>query len=72
MEWNQFQNITDDNKVRAGGTGAIEAIVSAMKTHIDNAGVCEAGCGALARIAYMNGNQMKPLNEMESFPKHHS
>ena len=50
MKWNHFQNITADNKVRAGGVGAIEAIVSAMKTHIDDAGVCEAGCGALSNI----------------------
>ena len=71
MKWNQFQNITADNQVRAGGAGAIEAIVSAMKKHKDNAGVCKQGCCALARITYMNGNQMKPLNELKPFPKHH-
>ena len=41
---------TDDNQVKAGGAGAIDVIVSAMKTHSDNAGVCEQGCGALWNI----------------------
>ena len=41
--------------MRAGECGAIEAIVSAMKTHIDNSGVCENGCWALENIA-RNGN----------------
>ena len=45
---------TADNKVEAGRAGAIEAIVSAMKTHINNAGVCEQGCGALRNIT-VNG-----------------
>ena len=45
---------TADNQVKAGRAGAIDVIVSAMKTHINNAGVCEHGCGALRRIT-VNG-----------------
>ena len=47
---------TDGNKVKAGGCGAIEVIVSAMKTHMNNAGVCEKGCRALCNIT-VNGKQ---------------
>ena len=45
---------SEDNKVTAGKCGAIEAVVSAMKTHLNNAVVCEKGCGALQIIA-ING-----------------
>ena len=45
---------TADNQVMAGGAGAIDVIVSAMKTHINNAGVCEQGCCALWNIT-VNG-----------------
>ena len=45
----------DDNSVTAGKCGAIEAVVSAMKTHLNNAGVCEKGCGALINITANNG-----------------
>ena len=41
---------TAGNRVTAGKAGAIEAIVEAMKTHIDNDDVCENGCCALANI----------------------
>ena len=43
--------ITADNQVKAGGAGAIDVIVNAMKTHTNNADVCEHGCGALNNIA---------------------
>ena len=33
--------------MKAGAAGGIEAAVKAINTHIDNAGVCEQGCGAL-------------------------
>ena len=46
---------TDDNKVKAGRAGAIDVIVSAMKTHSNNADVCEQGCGALWAITLNNG-----------------
>ena len=55
-------NNTDDNRVRAGEGGAIEVILNAMRTHINNAGVCEAGCGALGNITE-NGNQIKAQME---------
>ena len=41
---------TADNQVKAGRAGAIDVIVSTMKTHSNNAGVCENGCGALKNI----------------------
>ena len=44
-----------DNRVTAGKCGAIEAVVSAMKTHSDNADVCENGCYALNNITANNG-----------------
>ena len=33
--------------MKAGAAGGIEAAVKVINTHIDNAGVCEWGCGAL-------------------------
>ena len=49
-----FTGLTDDNKVMAGRAGAIDVIVSAMKTHSNNADVCGAGCAALRNIT-VNG-----------------
>ena len=49
---------TADNKVKAGGAGAIDVIISAMKTHSNNAGVCEQGCGALRNIT-VNGTSQE-------------
>lgn len=45
-----FTNTPDDNEVKAGECGAIDAIISAMKVHINDSGVCEQGCGALYAI----------------------
>ena len=53
MKWHST-GFTADNQVKAGRAGAIDAIVSAMKTHSNNAGVCDAGCGALKNIT-VNG-----------------
>ena len=33
--------------MKAGAVGGIEAVVKAINTHINNADVCERGCGAL-------------------------
>ena len=41
---------TDENKVKAGTAGGIEAVVKAINTHIDNTNVCEQGCKTLKRI----------------------
>ena len=49
---------TADNQVKAGRAGAIDVIVSAMKTHSNNAGVCEAGCGALNSITFNGTSQI--------------
>ena len=40
----------DGNCIIAGKCGAIEAIADAMKTHSDNANVCQNGCNALTNI----------------------
>ena len=36
--------------MKAGAAGGIEAVVKAIKTHIDNVGVCYRGCGALRNM----------------------
>ena len=46
---------TDDHVKALGEAGVIEVIVKAMKEHINNADVCESGCGALWNIAINNG-----------------
>ena len=38
-----------------GEARGIEAVVEAINTHIDNAGVCEWGCGALWSMTEFNG-----------------
>lgn len=43
---------TDDNKIKAGKSGAIDVILSTLKTHITNPDVCSNGCGALWNITY--------------------
>ena len=40
--------------MKAGTAGAIEIVVKAINTHIDDANVCEEGCGALRNMA-LNG-----------------
>ena len=42
------------NKVKAGATGGIEAIVKSINTHIKNSDVCECGCWALKSISVAN------------------
>ena len=46
--------LTDENKVKAGAVGGIEAVVKAINTHIDNANVYQFGCGALANMTTGN------------------
>ena len=41
--------------MKAGAAGGIEAVVKAINTHINNADVCEWGCGALLSIITDNG-----------------
>ena len=36
--------------MKAGTAGGIDAVVKAINTHIDNAGVCKQGCGALMNM----------------------
>ena len=51
---------TAENKAKAGAAGGIEAVVKAINTHIDNAGVCESGCGALSNILLKSINMFHP------------
>lgn len=53
--------ILDHNQIIAGESGAIDLVLEIMKTHINNASVCEYGCGALWDIIVNNSN-MCPLN----------
>ena len=52
--------------MKAGTGGGIEAVMRAINTHINNAGVCEWGCGALLNMT-INGknNTDKTHNENE-------
>ena len=55
--------------MKAGAAGCIEAVVKAINTHINNAGVCDRGCGALNNMTANNGKntdktQMKTKMEM--------
>ena len=50
--------------MKAGSAGGIEAAVKAINTHINNAGVCEMGCGALNNMTFNNGkNTDKTTNK---------
>ena len=53
MKW------TAENKVKVGAAGGIEAVVKAINTHINNAGVCENGCGALLNMTINGKNTDK-------------
>ena len=44
--------------MKAGVAGGIEAVVKAINTHIDNAGVCEWGCDALWNMTDNNGKAL--------------
>ena len=43
--------------MKAGATGGIDAVVKAINTHINNAGVCYRGCGALLNMT-LNGKTL--------------
>ena len=65
MKW------TAENQVKAGAAGGIEAIVKAINTHINNAGVCKNGCWALWNMTAFNGKNKllkttNKQNEMNS------
>ena len=40
----------DDNEIKAGKVGGIEAVVKAINTNITDVDVCEQGCGALCNM----------------------
>ena len=47
--------------MKAGAAGAIEAVVKAINTHIDNVDVCEKGCDALMWMTANGKNKYKIL-----------
>lgn len=51
-------NDSDENRVTIARAGGVDATVAALKRHIGNPGVQEAGCAALRHLAYNNGNQV--------------
>ena len=52
MKW------TDENKVKAGAAGGVEAAVKAINTHIDNIDLCRKGCIALMSQVSMNSKRI--------------
>ena len=50
-----------DNRVRAVGCGAIEAIVGAMKVHAGNPNTCYNGCVAIGEIVKSGKQHMQNL-----------
>ena len=44
--------------MKAGAAGGIEAVVKVINTHINNAGVCEMGCGALLNTVSNNTSKI--------------
>ena len=55
--------LTVENRVKAGAAGGIEAVVKAISTHIDNAGVCEEGCWALWNMTALNGKNTDKIKQ---------
>ena len=54
----------DDNEIKAGKVGGIEAVVKAINTHIDNADVCKRGCRVLVSMsAKRNKTKQKKYNK---------
>ena len=52
--------MVDENKVKAGAAGGIDVVVKAISTHINDADVCYAGCGALKSIT-LNNSKRAPI-----------
>ena len=52
--------------MKAGATGGIEAAVKAINNHIDNARVCQTGCGALRNMTTnsKSTDKQKQTNEI--------
>ena len=70
MELFPHDTTTAINQKKAGECEAIEVILSAMKTHMNNVDVCENGCLALCIITANNGKHQPQskdnLNEIIS------
>ena len=49
--------------MKAGAAGGIEAVVKAINIHIDNANVCEQGCGALWNMTANGKNNETVINK---------
>eukprot|EP00961_Rhodomonas_salina_P095293 1282150-Rhodomonas_salina.1 len=51
--------VNDENKVKIGAAGGIEAVITAMQQHADSEGVQEWGCAALSNLAFNDENKVK-------------
>ena len=47
--------MADENKAAIGGAGGCEVLVEALRSHMGNAAVARAACGALRNMAANNG-----------------
>ena len=52
--------------MKAGAEGGIDAVVKAINTHIDNAGMCEKGCDVLMSMTFNNGKNTVIKHEMNT------
>lgn len=53
-----YHLLSESNQIKARESGAIEIILSTLRKHMNNADVCERGCGALMNIALNNGKNI--------------
>ena len=49
--------MNEENQVRIREEGGITPIITTLKIHSGNAGVCEQACGTLCYLACNNGNK---------------
>ena len=83
IQWNGFLKLANwaennyTNEVTISNVGGIDAILSAMKKHPENANIQKYGCGALQNLAVNDNNQLKISNAgrkvaIESAMQYHS
>ena len=51
--------------MKAVAAGGIEAVVKAINTHVDNAGVCEWVCRALMSMTTLDGKNTDKITQNE-------
>ena len=58
-----------ENRTKAGAAGGIEVIVKTINTHIDNAVICEQGCGALWNMTINGKNTQTKQSTTNKMPR---